>query len=42
MVVVINTKQWYRARDILNVQKPSGIFIYEGKGAVSPLIKRDN
>ncbi len=42
MVVVINTKQWYRARDILNVKKPSGIFIYEGKGAVSPIIKRDN
>jgi protein NirF len=41
MVVVINTKQWYRARDILNVQKPSGIFIYEGKGAVSPLIERN-
>jgi protein NirF len=32
MVVVINTKQWYRARDILNVKKPSGIFIYDVKG----------
>jgi protein NirF len=31
MVVVINTKLWYRARDILNIQKPSGIFIYETK-----------
>ena len=42
MVVVINTHQWYRARDILNVKKPSGIFIYEGKGKTSPIIKREN
>ena len=41
MVVVLNTKQWYRARDILNVDKPSGIFIYEGEGVTSPLIERN-
>jgi protein NirF len=29
MVVVIDTNLWYRARDILKVEKPSGIFIYE-------------
>ena len=32
IVVVINTMQWYRARDILNVKKPSGIFIFDVKG----------
>ena len=32
MVVVINTIKWYRSRDILNVKKPSGIFIYDTKG----------
>jgi len=32
MVVVIDTKLWYRARDILNIKKPSGIFIFETKG----------
>jgi protein NirF len=42
MVVAINTRHWYRARDILNVKKPSGIFIYEGKGKTSPLIQRNN
>ena len=36
MVVVIDTKQWYRARDILNIKKPSGIFIFKGKGYESP------
>jgi len=36
MVVVIDTKQWYRARDILNVEKPSGIFMYEAPGLESP------
>ncbi len=30
-VSVINTKDWYISRDILNVKKPSGIFIYEEK-----------
>jgi len=29
MVVVIDTNLWYRARDILKVKRPSGIFIYE-------------
>ena len=36
MVVVLDTKLWYRARDILNVQKPSGIFIFNGIGHESP------
>jgi protein NirF len=40
IVVVINTDQWYRARDILNVKRPSGIFIFEGEGKTSPIIKR--
>ena len=31
MVVVIDTNLWYRARDILNIKKPSGIFIYHTK-----------
>ena len=42
MVVVINTHHWYRARDILNIKKPSGIFIYHGKGQHAPIIERDN
>jgi protein NirF len=29
LVCVINTHYWYRARDILNVKKPSGIFIFD-------------
>jgi protein NirF len=32
MVVVIDTNLWYRARDILNIKKPSGIFIFDVKG----------
>lgn len=28
-IAVINTKDWYLSREIFNVQKPSGIFIYE-------------
>ncbi len=28
-IAVINTKEWYLAREIFNVKKPSGIFIYE-------------
>ncbi|MCF6340820.1 MAG: nitrite reductase [Sulfurimonas sp.] len=30
-VSVINTKEWYLSREIFNIQKPSGIFIYEEK-----------
>lgn len=30
-VAVINTKDWYVAREIFQIKKPSGIFIYEGK-----------
>ncbi len=29
-VAVLNTKEWYLAREIFNIKKPSGIFIYEG------------
>jgi protein NirF len=29
MVSVINTKEWFVEREIFNVKKPSGIFIYE-------------
>lgn len=29
-VAVINTKQWYLSREIFQIKKPSGIFIYEG------------
>ena len=36
LVSVLNTQQWYRARDILNIQKPSGIFIYNAPGHESP------
>jgi len=36
LVTVINTDEWYRARDILNIEKPSGIFIYEAPGLESP------
>jgi protein NirF len=28
-VAVINTKDWYLARELFNIKKPSGIFIYE-------------
>ena len=28
-IAVINTKQWYLAREMFNIKKPSGIFIYE-------------
>lgn len=28
-ISVINTKEWYVARELFNVNKPSGIFIYE-------------
>ncbi|WP_294960452.1 cytochrome D1 domain-containing protein [Sulfurimonas sp.] len=30
-VAVINTKQWYLSREIFQIKKPSGIFIYEEK-----------
>ncbi|MEA2019122.1 MAG: cytochrome D1 domain-containing protein [Campylobacterota bacterium] len=36
IVTVINTDEWYRARDILNIEKPSGIFMYEAPGLESP------
>ncbi len=36
IVTVLNTKEWYRARDILNIKKPSGIFIYDAPGLESP------
>jgi protein NirF len=29
-VAVINTKEWYLSREIFQIKKPSGIFIYEG------------
>ena len=29
-IAVINTKEWYLSKEIFQVQKPSGIFIYEG------------
>ncbi|MEN8303897.1 MAG: cytochrome D1 domain-containing protein [Campylobacterota bacterium] len=28
-VAVINTKDWYLAKEMMNIKKPSGIFIYE-------------
>lgn len=28
-IAVINTKEWYLARELFNIKKPSGIFIYE-------------
>jgi protein NirF len=28
-VAVINTKEWYLAREMFNIKKPSGIFVYE-------------
>jgi len=28
-IAVINTKEWYIAREMFNINKPSGIFIYE-------------
>lgn len=30
-VAVINTEKWYLAREMFNIKKPSGIFIYEEK-----------
>ena len=30
-VAVINTKEWYLSREIFQIKKPSGIFIYEEK-----------
>ena len=42
MVVVINTEKWYRARDIFNIKKPSGIFIFQTKGHKSPSIEINN
>ncbi|PHS59257.1 MAG: nitrite reductase [Sulfurimonas sp.] len=30
-VVVINTKEWFVSREMFNINKPSGIFIYEQK-----------
>ncbi len=30
-VAVIHTKNWYLTREMFNIKKPSGIFIYEGK-----------
>jgi protein NirF len=35
-VAVLDTKRWYRARDILNIKKPSGIFIFNANGHESP------
>ena len=32
-VAVINTKNWYLAREMFNIKKPSGIFIYEQEKA---------
>ncbi len=29
-VAVINTKEWYLSREMFQIKKPSGIFIYEG------------
>jgi len=29
-VAVINTKEWYLSRELFQIKKPSGIFIYEG------------
>jgi protein NirF len=28
-IAVINTKEWYLSREMFNIEKPSGIFIYE-------------
>ncbi len=36
IVTVLETKQWYRARDIMNIEKPSGIFMYNAPGFESP------
>ena len=36
IVSVIDTNGWFRARDILNIQKPSGIFVYNAPGHESP------
>jgi len=39
MVVVINTERWFRARDIFNIRKPSGIFIFHTQGKKSPSLQ---
>lgn len=36
IVAVLDTNEWYRARDVLNIDKPSGIFIYNAPGHESP------
>jgi protein NirF len=36
LVSVIDTNGWYRARDILNIDKPSGIFVFNAPGHESP------
>jgi len=36
IVTVLNTKEWYRARDIMNIEKPSGIFMFNAPGNESP------
>ncbi len=36
LVTVLNTKEWYRARDIMNIEKPSGIFMFNAPGNESP------
>ena len=30
-VAVLNTKDWYLSREMFQIEKPSGIFVYEGK-----------
>jgi len=42
LVSVIDTNLWFRARDILNVKKPSGIFIFQGEGFESPATPTQN
>ncbi len=36
VVAVLDVNDWYRARDVLNIKKPSGIFIYDAQGHESP------
>jgi protein NirF len=36
LVAVIDTNLWQKTRDILNIQKPSGIFIFNSSGFESP------
>jgi protein NirF len=36
IVSVIETTHWYRSRDIMNIEKPSGIFMYNAPGHESP------